>query len=423
MREHCGAVNIVTLVVVGLILGALLRLQPISGANDRSRWSTVWSLNSGNGYVIDETPYPTIDKVRRNGHFYSSKPALLPTLIAGVVWIIRMSTGMMLPADEAIIVRFTLILINIVPLAGFVLLYARLLRRMGYEQHTLLFCVCTAAFGTYLTAYSVTLNNHTVAAYAVFFALYCFIRILYEDQRHWKYFFFCGLSSAWAVANEMVAMLLATILMVWLGRKFPRETLSFFLPPAILVGVAFLITTYLSTGGLVPYYLYFDTPLYKYEGSYWSNPQGIDAANDPKWLYLFNFVLGHHGILSLTPVFMLSFYGFFVKSRLQGIQNLGWILTLTMILFYTFKTNNYGGHCQGPRWLFWLIPFWLITLAPVVERYLSSRPRRLFTYGLFLVSLLSVGFALSGNRAFSEPGPWSSAWLHLFMRSVGWVDY
>ena len=37
-----------------------------------------------------------------------------------------------------------------------------------------------------------------------------------------------------------------------------------------------------------------------------------------------------------------------------------------MLAFYTWnpKARNYGGSTQGLRWLFWLIPFWLVVLPP-----------------------------------------------------------
>ena len=423
MNNQGSFTSLIILVAVGLILGSLLRLQPLSSANDRSRWSTVWSLNSGQGYVIDETPYPTIDKVKRGEHFYSSKPALPPTLIAGLVWAIGLVTGMTLPDHQDFIVRFVLVLINLIPFAWLLVLYSRLLQRLGFDTSTVHYCLCAAGLGTYLTAYSVTLNNHTLAAAAVFFALYCFIRIAYEGRREWKYFAVCGLCCAWAVANEMLALPLALVLMAWLFRTSPKATAAWFLPPAVLVGAAFMITLYLSTGGVLPYYLYFDTPLYQYEGSYWNQPKGIDAADDPKWFYLFNLVLGHHGVLSLTPVFILSFAGFFVKDRLQGIYRLGGVLTAAMVVFYTLHTNNYGGNCQGARWLFWLIPFWLITLPAVVRQVLPIRRYRWIAYLLLVVSLSSVAFALSGHKEIGRPGPWSSSWLHLAMRSAGWIDY
>ena len=423
MNNHGSLTSLIVLVAIGLILGSLLRLQPISSANDKSRWSTVWSLNTGQGYVIDETPFPTIDKVKRGDHFYSSKPALLPTLIAGLVWAIGLVTGMTLPDHQDFIVRFVLVLINLIPFAGLLVLYSRLLQRLGFDTSTIHYCLCAAGLGTYLTAYSATLNNHTQAAIATFFALYCFIRIAYEGQREWKYFAICGLCCAWAVANEMPALPLALVLMGWLFRTCPRATAAWFLPPAVLLGAAFLFTLYLSTGGLLPYYLYVDSPLYHYEDSYWSQPEGIDAADDPKWFYLFNLILGHHGVLSLTPVFILSFVGFFVKDRLQGIYRLGGALTAAMVVVYTLHTNNYGGNCQGARWLFWLIPFWLLSLPAVVRQVMPVRRYRWIAYMLLIVSLASVGFALSGHKEIGRPGPWSSSWLHLAMRSAGWIDY
>ena len=205
MNNQSSLTSLIVVVAIGLIFGSLLRLQPVSSSNDKSRWSTVWSLNAGHGYVIDETPYPTIDKVKREGHFYSSKPALPPTLIAGLVWAIGLVTGMTLPDNQGFIVRFVLVLINLIPFAWLLVLYSRLLQRLGFETSTVLYCLCAAGLGTYLTAYSVTLNNHTLAATATFFALYCFIRIAYEGQRDWKYFGICGLCAAWAVANEMLA--------------------------------------------------------------------------------------------------------------------------------------------------------------------------------------------------------------------------
>ncbi len=57
---------------------------PMHGVNDRSRWQTIYSLAERGTYNIDETPWPeTIDRVRLHGHFYSSKPPLLETLLAG----------------------------------------------------------------------------------------------------------------------------------------------------------------------------------------------------------------------------------------------------------------------------------------------------------------------------------------------------
>ena len=67
---------------------------PFLSANDRSRWCTIRALVDEGVYQIDsmidasDPNWKTIDLVRHRGadgkqHYYSSKPPLLPTLLAG----------------------------------------------------------------------------------------------------------------------------------------------------------------------------------------------------------------------------------------------------------------------------------------------------------------------------------------------------
>ena len=83
---------------------------------------------------------------------------------------------------------------------------------------------------------------------------------------------------------------------------------------------------------------------------------------------------GHHGVFSLTPIFLFSIVGALrlldPRSRLSGASAwLTMLLTVAMLAFYTWnpKARNYGGSTQGLRWLFWLIPFWLVLLPAGVE--------------------------------------------------------
>jgi len=431
VEDHFVTVFLAIL-ATALVFGAMLRMQPVSGANDGSRWNTVWSLVNGQGYVIDEAPYSTIDKVRRDGHFYSSKPPLMPTLLAGPAWLLR-AAGVPAPQHDYVVNRFLLTLVNIIPFGLFVFLYGRLLDHFPGGLPARLFCLGAAGFGTYLTAYSVTLNNHTQGALAAFFALYGLIRIKYDGRKEWYWFALCGLFTSWAFVSEMVALPFALIVLGYLLRGNPhpsqagwhdaRRTLLYFVPVAAVMAAAYFATLYLSTGGFVPYYLLFDTELYQYEGSYWSNPRGIDALAEPKWFYAFNVLIGHHGVFSLTPLFLLGFYGMVKDRAFRPIHRTGLFLSAALFVFYVLRTNNYGGVCQGARWLFWLIPFWLLGLAAAVRDHFHSPRFRAFALLALLVSVLSVGHALSGNRNEGRPGPWSASWLHLIMRTAGWVGY
>ena len=81
------------------------------------------------------------------------------------------------------------------------------------------------------------------------------------------------------------------------------------------------------------------------------------------------------------------------------------VLTLVILAFYTWnpKARNYGGMTQGLRWIFWLIPLWLILLAKGVE----GGQGRAWARGLMLlalaISVISVGYAMRN--------PWSHPWI------------
>ena len=92
-----AAYAVIFAITLGVLGAAVWQVKPLLSANDRSRWCTVWSLVERHTYQIDEIDavpnWSTIDKVRQNGHFYSSKPPVLSTIVAGVYWVVRAVTG------------------------------------------------------------------------------------------------------------------------------------------------------------------------------------------------------------------------------------------------------------------------------------------------------------------------------------------
>ena len=166
----------------------------------------------------------------------------------------------------------------------------------------------------------------------------------------------------------------------------------------------------------------FGTEEYLYEGSLWKTPLDLDAFNEhpePYATYFFHMTLGHHGFFSLTPIFLLSALGavrllgaggWFPLPRRGGsvMAVLAWltiVLTVILLAFYTWnpKARNYGGSTQGLRWLFWLIPFWLLLLPKGVE---WGQARPWFRGVAFLalgISVMSVGYAIRN--------PWTHPWI------------
>jgi hypothetical protein len=462
--------QLVIVTATALALGHCLRQPSQMGANDISRWCTVWSLLERGSYVIDECPWQleTQDKVLREPkgaggsstgkHFYSSKPALLPTLIAGILYPARWATGV--PLDRVVLQerlpRWTqkpdptapngvkgvletpdpakwpayifyfkpiVVLLNVVPYWIFLVLFARVLDRLALGDWTWFFCLIAAAFGTYLLPFTQTLNNHTVAAWSVFFAIYPFLRIWDEGMLSGPRFAAAGFFAAFAAANDLPALALLPLLFCLLVLRHPRQTLLYFVPAALIPIGAFLAAQYAVFGEVKLAYESFGSDEYLYEGSLWKTPLDLDAFNDhPESyaVYFFHMTLGHHGVLSLTPIFFFSVWG---ATRL--IRSGGWpgllvagkgqpmvalallttVLTVVVMAFYTWnpKARNYGGSAQGLRWLFWMIPLWLLLLPKGVEPGESRIWVRRLALLALGASVMSVGYAIRN--------PWTHPWI------------
>src|SRR5437773_80003 len=119
---------------------------PFSSANDRSRWATIRALGDEGTYVLDDIIFDeqgrrvrgwhTIDLVRHRGsdgkeHYYSSKPTLLTTLLAGEYWVVKRLTGATLAEQPHYAAKLMLVLTNVLPLAAGLWILARMIDRFG----------------------------------------------------------------------------------------------------------------------------------------------------------------------------------------------------------------------------------------------------------------------------------------------------
>jgi hypothetical protein len=180
------------------------------------------------------------------------------------------------------------------------------------------------------------------------------------------------------------------------------------------------------TGSLSPFYSSYGTDKYRYEfegiPSYWTNPQGLDRNLDSPLMYFVHCTIGHHGLLSLTPVWLLTLIGWFgwrrwPECRQRTMLLVGAGLTAAVFGFYLTRTQNYnyGGNSVALRWMLWLVPLWLIAMLPVFDAWGS---RRGFQIG---ASILLAASVVSANLPGSNP--WQSTWLLSLMEKWKWVDY
>jgi hypothetical protein len=430
---------------------------PTLGGNDRSRWSTIRALVDDGTYeigrrtvdrqtgsfkdkgIVTEDGWRTLDKVLHpdTHQYFSSKPPLLPTLLAGEYWLLKQAFGLSITEDPWTVVRALLLTVNWLPFIFYLVLLARLLEHFGTTDWGRLYVLAAAAFATLLTPFAMALNNHSVATYSALFALYPALRIwssLSEpgssDPGSPLLFAAAGFFAAFAACNELPAASFMAFLFLLLLVYAPGRTLAFFVPAAVVPVAALLWTNYLAIGELVPAYSKLQTPWYQYEGSYWlletdKVRRGIDWAwqKETKTEYALHLLVGHHGLFSLTPIWLLAAAGMlgigWHGSTQRMVAALALALTVAVLTFYLFvaprMSNNYGGWTCGPRWLMWLTPFWLLTLLPVADWLAGSRWGRGLAYVCLGISVLSVSYPTWN--------PWRHPWIYNWMEAMQWIQY
>ena len=153
--------------------------------------------------------------------------------------------------------------------------------------------------------------------------------------------------------------------------------------------------------------------------SYWRSPNGIDRGEPSLTRYAFHATIGHHGIFSLTPIWLLCIPGLcmMLRRRGEGWQMLSiaiFAVSMTVIVFYLTRQpwdRNYGGSTSGFRWVFWMAPLWITALTPVADRLSTSKAGSWFLLILLGLSVLSVA-APTWN-------PWTHPWLYQFLEQLG----
>ncbi|MEZ6135152.1 MAG: hypothetical protein R3C53_09605 [Pirellulaceae bacterium] len=523
---RASVIRLILLVAAVLQLVRIAQVQsstgevPFLSANDRSRWCTVAALTINGSYEIDEVveirdpqtrrrTWYTIDMVQHRGmdgkqHFYSSKPPLLPTLYAGVYYTLRAITGSSLMNDPFFVARCMLVLVNWLPLVATWCLLARWLTEKT-DDWAATVAITFIGFGTFLSTFANTLNNHLPAALAVGISLWCIDRIALQKDRAWRWFVLCGLTTSFGAANELPALSWVAAAGALLLLIDAQRTLLGYVPALVPVALGFFVTNYIAHGEWIPAYAHRNLgeqllsvevkdaqnlaalepqvmvealnaqefgvsnqlairparrpgvweawdevtqqrfglqPIegqsrvgvfrwgdwYDYPGSYWlsDRKQGVDRGEADRSVYVFHCLVGHHGIFSLTPFWLLSVLGCVCVWRSRATWNIfrdrptliaAAILatSLVAVAFYLarpLEDRNYGGVASGFRWSFWLTIPWIWLAIHALRATKAAWQRRMVEICL-AVSVFSAFYAWAN--------PWTSPWLMQYWEYLGWL--
>ena len=443
---------------------------PTYGSNDRSRWATVRALVENGTYVVGKrenfkTPrekdnddtgiiflndYLSVDKVMNpeTGEFYSSKPPLMPTIVAGEYWLVKKAFGWSIGPDRWLVIPFIILTINALPFALYLWLLAKLIEQYGTTDFGKLFTFAAGCFGTFLVGFAPTLNNHSPATVCTLFAIYPLLRSRPTGTTETPLdLFAAGFFAAFTACLDLPAACFTVGLCLPMFIARPRNAFVYMLPGLAIPIVAFFACNYAALGRFTPAYSEFGGPWYEYAGSNWNKMKraqsgemikGIDFAMESRNTYLFHLLFGHHGWFSLSPFWLIGLLGMGVAVSpaikdlrriapnatstssvwtLPLLHGLTFLSTVTLVIFFVWiqKTNNYGGHTSGLRWFFWLTPLWLLALLTGVDRFVKSRRVQFFAVVLLGFGVLSV-FYPAWN-------PWRHPWILNLCERTGWVRY
>lgn len=286
-KKGRSVLNVMMLVALAITAGRIAMVSSKEGdtaflsANDRSRWCTVASLVENGTYVIDKQieitdkkmknrrPWATIDKVRHLGndglqHYYSSKPPLFPTMVAGVYKLVNLVSGMTLTDQPIYVARLILALVNLPLLAIFYWATIDSITRVCRGEWAQTVAGFSTCFGTMLLPFAISLNNHLPAATAtaVTMWLYFFAADRSHDSKSgnteivpfWIWLV-AGVAAAFAAANELPALSMTVFWFLLLAILDRASILPYLLGVAI-VAIGFFGTNWLAHESLRPAYMH-----------------------------------------------------------------------------------------------------------------------------------------------------------------------
>ena len=369
-------------IAVLLIAGMLSLRVVVLGDSANSRLATAFSLVTHASWYIDDdgrdVPNPfeagTVDKIERDGRMLSTKPPVLPLLMAAEYSVIRNVFGLELNVREEArtIVRVMVLTLMLLPLCVGLLFFSSTLTLLGAGPWMRVYLVAALALATSIPGFAGHINNHTPAAALLCVAAWCAVSVLLKGSPTPWHLIGFGLAGGLVFTLDLPETIYVAALGLPLLWRFPRQAVLWGgAGLALPLGVHF-VAMYISTGSLMPVQMHEDW--YLYESAYWRNPGGVDALNEAKGAYLFHMMLGRYGTFILFPVLGLGLVGAGMalarsQKNLAAWAAIGGLAAFVVLTaYYVLKTNNYGGVAYGFRWHLASAPVLLMMSLPLLER-------------------------------------------------------
>lgn len=375
--------QIAIFVSVFLFLALFTHKKVFLAGNDASRYAQIEALVDHHQTNIDGSKYSwTIDRVTIDGKNYSNKPPSLSIIGSGLYFILKKIFGLTFRENESLAVYLLTLLIVGLSTSWLVSrFYISLEIHKNIRHDIRVLTTLALATGTILTSFSVTFNNHTIAA-ALIFAAFCDI-LAHKNFR-------AGIWISVAMCLDIVpgALFIPVFALVVYNERGKKGLLSYG-APVFFGAIIFVALNMFIAGHPLPPKLI---------------PGGVDHSSQyesivqhvplPKnWLYPIQFLFGWHGFFTVSPVLIIGAIGLALavkKKEPLGRRNAAIIASavLLMLLGYAFFVGSLGGWSYGVRYLIPIMPVLLFFIPVVLKKMYVP---------IFIVLLtLSTLFALIG---------------------------
>jgi hypothetical protein len=410
-RRPLGFTFIVcSLLMLASLLMVIWNLQDSSldNANTGSRYATIESLVDHGTFHIDKSRYVrTIDKYKVGDNYISSKPPTLPAFGAAVYWVYQELTGKTIARHEGDVVRTVSFWTGGVCHILFLIFFYRLSRLLFKRQLAVIVAMAGASFAYLGVGYATHINNHSTAAALAVCGLYFAVRIrLGRDVRAWHWPL-SGLVLGILPAVDLPGLAITGAVFIYLLTHDRKKTLLWFLPGLLPGVVAHFALTYYISGSFKPFY--FNRELKTFKEFYFRKAGGIDGLYEPKPTYAFNVLFGHHGLFSMTPLYLFGLWELVrsIKTRRLLAESLVILASVLAFLgFFIMRTHNYGGWAVGMRHLVPIMPLLLLCFGMWVDRVRLTRLLWALVALAFSVSCFNVQDALDSPFQYSVWHNW-----------------
>lgn len=371
--------GLLVFVLTILFLAPLIHTGVFKGGNDASRFAQMESLVDYGHTYIDESIYSgTIDRVRIGDKVYSNKPPVLSIIGAGAYYLLKKTGGITFAGNEAVVVYLLVMILVVIPTAWLVsLFYSSLEQYRDLSSRSKYLATLAVAAGTILTSFSVTLNNHTVAAALLFAAFLSAGRGKAVQTGVW---------SALAACIDIVPGLLfipylAYRLYSLSGRRaLAKYSLLLSAGAAVFIASNIWIVGHPLPPKLVPGAIDFSSAF---------GPSAAGVLLPDSWTYPLECLFGWHGFFTVSPVLIFGVLGLgkALKSAAPLSERSYLLLAVTLVVMiagHILFVGSYGGWSYGFRYLIPIIPVLLFFAPVMIEKHAG-----IFT-GILALSILSA---------------------------------